>query len=387
MKEDKEDITMKKCPVCGETMRKVETLARKLNTANVVDDCAVKVNRADLTVYKCPACEHGAIDDFLDEEFYADFSVALGGDVNDEAAVNQRSRQFDSMIGFMAERSPDTDSFLEIGSGCGYLLKAAKRRFSYVLGIEPSKTEYEVSTKIAPECNIINDFFYSGLGIKDKFSAFMATMVFEHIPNVVDAIRYAYELLVEGGVGFITVPNGQRSFSGGCYFDIYPQHLHYFSVLSLAKLALNAGFEIVFVRESDARDYLEMMVRKGKRQHTDKFNERLSYDKRKFQEMLLPYQNISIWGASYAARSCVEFLDSQSIKHFFDVSGVKIGKYIAGFQKEIEKPDKDSVNENDLIVIMANEYTKDILASLRTFGYKGKAIGFDADGFIAELVV
>lgn len=378
---------MKRCPICGAEMKEVEILTGKLNTPNVVNDSTLKVNRADLTVYRCPVCEHGAIDNFLDEEFYYDFSVALGGEADDDAAVNQRSKQFEPMIDFMAEYSPNTDRLLEIGSGCGYLLNASKRKFMNALGVEPSKAEYDISTKVAPECDIINDFFNSGLEIKDKFSAFIATMVFEHIPDVVDAINYAHDLLVEDGVGFITVPNGQRAFLGGCYYDIYPQHLHYFSILSLSKLALTAGFEIIFVRESETRDYLEMMVRKRTLQFSSKFNKRLAFDKSRFQEMLLSYKNVSIWGASYVARSCMEFFDPKIIKHFYDVSSVKIGKYISEFPKVIEKPDKNSVNENDLIIIMANEYTKDILKSLGVFGYKGKVIGFDSDGYITELAI
>lgn len=273
---------MRKCPVCGAEMKEVEILTGKLNTANVVRDSAEKVNRADLTLYKCPECEHGAIDNFLSDEFYTDFSVALG-DIDNEAAVNQRSKQFDPIIDFMVQNSPNTDSILEIGSGCGYLLRAAKRKYINILGVEPSKIEYDISVNVAPDVKIINDFFSPELGLKGKFSAFVATMVFEHIPDVAAVMKYAYDLLINDGVGFITVPNGQRTFSGGCYYDIYPQHLHYFSIISLAKLAAGAGFEIVFVRESENKDYLEMLVKKTRREYFNNFTGRLDFDQKNYE--------------------------------------------------------------------------------------------------------
>lgn len=208
-------MSHKKCPVCGTEMKSIEILKNKLNTANVVEDWSIKVNRADLDIYKCPVCEHGAIDNFLDKEFYTDFSVALGGDIDNVAAINQRSKQFGPMIQFMSDNAPDTESLLEIGSGCGYLLNAAKNKFTKILGVEPSKVEYEISKQVASGCEVINDFFSSALNIKNRFSAFIATMVFEHIPDIGDAIRYAYDVLKDDGIGFITVPNGQRAFRGG----------------------------------------------------------------------------------------------------------------------------------------------------------------------------
>ena len=377
---------MKKCPICDSTMNEVQELKGKLNTANVVSSLEDKVNRTNLMIYKCPKCNHGVIDNFLDDEFYTDFSVALGDDI-DEAAVNQRSQKFDSMIEFLAEKSPNCDGIIEIGSGCGYLLNAAKKKFVRVLGVEPSKTEYDISVKVAPNCEIINDFFGSNLDINENFSAFIATMVFEHIPDVVDAMKYVYDLLIDGGVGFITVPNGQRAFRGGCYFDIYPQHLHYYNVISLSKLASVAGFEVVFVRESENKDYLEMLVRKTKLKYADDFLARLEMDKAELCNKVMSHKSVSIWGASYVARSCVEFFKPSMLKHLFDVSNIKIGKYIADFSLKIEYPTKESVNENDLIIIMANEYTGDVMKTLKNYRYKGDIIGFDSDGFLSELKI
>lgn len=155
--------------------------------------------------------------------------------------------------------------------------------------------------------------------------------------------------------------------------------------MSLTKLAVQTGFEVEFVRESETNDYLEMLVRKSKKELEGRFNDRLQVDKAKLKEYVAVYNNVSIWGASYVARSCVEFFEPEEIKHFYDVSEIKVGKYISDFFKVIEKPDKDSVNGNDLIIIMANEYTKDILASLKMFGYGGKIIGFDSAGYITEI--
>ncbi len=65
-----------------------------------------------------------------------------------------------------------------------------------------------------------------------------------------EAVRYAYDILNEGGVGLINVPNGQQIFEEGLYHQINWEHINYFTPYSLALLCNSAGFEILLL-ESD----------------------------------------------------------------------------------------------------------------------------------------
>lgn len=197
--EEKKMEDQMKCPICESGMVLKEILKDKRNTSNVVSDYFID-KRDDLKFYCCPVCGHGRINDILEDGFYQDFSVALVG-TDDEAANNYRASKYKPFIERLAKLAPDTDSILEIGSGCGYLLKAAKERFTKVLGVEPSETEYKVSKEIAPNCEIRNEFFTPSLKLEKNFSAFVATMVFEHLPDVRESMQYSFDVLKNGGGG------------------------------------------------------------------------------------------------------------------------------------------------------------------------------------------
>ncbi len=365
----------RKCPVCGAITSAYEVLPNKINTANVVRSFNANVNLVDLTFYHCDQCGHGFIDNFLDSEFYEDFSVAMIGlKEGDKPIVDSRAAEFERMIAMLKDVSDDMESLLEIGSGGGYLLLEAKKHYRTVMGVEPSKKETEVAR--AKGLNIINDFFSPSLNIKERFSAFISTMVFEHIPDVRESMLYAYELLKEGGAGVIQVPNGQRTFFGKVDFDVYPQHLHYFTPLSLAKLASGVGFEVVSVGTIHNANYIEMVVRKSVNKNS--FNLQKEDLISSLNKEINSYDKVALWGASYAARSLVNSIKAENIKHFFDMSRTKAGNFISGFPLIIEYPKDETVKDMELIVILASEYSKEIITILKEdFGYKGKIVYFD----------
>lgn len=362
------------CPICGNEMMMKEVLKNKRNTSNVVDDYKID-KRTDLKFYCCPVCGHGSINNVLDDGFYQDFSVALVG-TDDETINNYRASKYKPFIERLVQLAPDTDSIFEIGSGCGYLLKAAREKFNHVLGIEPSKKEYAVSKDIAPNCEVINNFFAPSLEIEGEYSAFVSTMAFEHIPNVRESMQYAFDLLKYGGVGLIQVPNGQRTANQGVYYEVYPQHLHYFTPLSLAKLATECRFDILSIEEDVHRNYLEIYVRKNTDNRVT-FAAKEDVERKYFENLFNEYRKVSIWGASYVARTALDFIDAYDILYFFDMSDIKAGNYISGFSKRIVVPDSSTVNENDLIIVFANEYIQDILKVMDKFAYKGAVLCYD----------
>ena len=361
------------CIICDNKMAICEVLKNKVNTPNVMKKF-MKADKYNITFYHCENCGHGYIENILPDSFYEEFTVALD-DKECNNQKNTRSAGFDRIINRLLEMTGnDNESILEIGSGRGYLLKQALERFRYGLGVEPSKAEAEVAKKM--DLNIIVDFFGRQNNIDRKFSSFVSTMVFEHLPNPKESILYVYELLKDGGSGVIQVPNAQRTYLKKVYFDIYPQHLHYYTPMSLTKLVMDAGFEVLSCEVTSDGNYLEIYVKKVIR--TKSFYEKLTSDKNFFEKNMSEYSCVGIWGASYASRSLVYIIDQTKIKYFFDVSSSKIGGYINDLDVQIEYPEISKVNECDLIIIMANEYTDEIIRNLKDrCAYKGEVIYFD----------
>lgn len=363
-----------KCPICNEEMNLKEILKGKTNTPNILVNNEKNIEKVNIPFYVCSNCRHGMIENILNDDFYQEFSVAQ----IEETTLSKDSTRlkiFDKTIEKLKELNKDDESIIEIGSGCGYFLKRASEKYKYALGIEPSKTEAEFSKNMG--LNIKNCYFSKDLNLEIKFSAFACTMVLEHIPSPKDVLIYAYEILKEKGVGVIQVPNAQRTQINSVYFDVYPQHLHYFTPLSLVKLVTDCGFEIISISEISDKNYLEIYIKKPQKIIT--FMNKENEDKKILNQTLNKYSSIGLWGASYAARSCVYLSENnKNIKYLFDMGKNKIGGFINGCDLKIEYPEVEKVKKCDLIFILANEYTQEIIKILKEiYKYQGDILIFD----------
>lgn len=362
-----------RCPVCNNRMLKKENLKEKTNTPNVLSEIGENVQGVDLQLYQCPYCGHGTIDNILSENFYEEFTVAID-DKQVFSDTNVRNARFEKFLTRLIEIGKNRNSLLEVGSGYGCLLKTAMDFYKNVVGVEPSKLEAEIAKKMG--LTIICDYFTSEIVFEKQFSAFISTMVFEHLPNPREAIKHIYDNLEYDGVGMIQVPNGQRAFSNGIYFDIYPQHLHYYTLLSLCKLVTDAGFDVLSLQETENRNYIEIYVKKPEKKYG--FCERAENDTEFITNKIKEHNVTAVWGASYAARSYMRFLPE--VHYIFDVSASKIGGFIVGSTVKIGYPEKKQVESCDLIIIMANEYTKEIEKSIHeNYKYNGEIVYFDQE--------
>lgn len=88
---------------------------------------------------------------------------------------------------------------LDVGSGSGAFFEFYHELgAAYILGIEPSKINCEISRKISPDVQVIN----AGLletDLKEEFDAVFAVMVFEHLADLSKAYEKIRSLLKKGG--------------------------------------------------------------------------------------------------------------------------------------------------------------------------------------------
>jgi len=138
---------------------------------------------------------------------------------------------------------------LEVGSGAGGLLDAAREAGWSVLGIEPNPN-------LAAECErrglrVLRGWFPDALGgERGSFEAIAMLDVLEHALDPVTLLRAARERLAAGGIVAIQVPNfdslilrleGERS------AVICHSHWNYFTCESLQRCAALAGLRALHV--------------------------------------------------------------------------------------------------------------------------------------------
>lgn len=233
---------------------------------------------------------------------------------------------------------------------------------------------------------IINSYFSRELNLEKEFSAFVSTQVFEHITVIREALEYAYDLLESGGVGLIEVPNGQKMYYEQSYYDVFTDHVNYFTPMSLCTLANQYGFEIISVSEEFNRNHMSLFLRKPYkelRQMTDV----ISDDADKLNEILGGYRRVSVWGAGAKARSFVQLIkDKTIVKHYWDINRLTWNQYLDGLYVPITEPNADEINDSDVILIFAAAFTDEIIYMLKTnYGYHGDVVRFDGEIALEKL--
>ena len=138
---------------------------------------------------------------------------------------------------------------LDIGCGPGWFLKTAKERGWQVRGIEPSRQAAAHARSLGIE--MVEGFFSArsapALG---TFDAVHLNNVLEHVPNPIEVLTLARDVLTPGGLLCVNVPNDftpfQRSAATALSLPEWwvapPHHLNYFDFDSLVALYERLGF-------------------------------------------------------------------------------------------------------------------------------------------------
>lgn len=183
------------------------------------------------------------------ENYYAEEKptfLAHAGEDQEWAILAQSDRleAFERILG------PGRRRLLDIGSGPGFFLKAARDRGWQVRGIEPSRQAAAHARGLGVE--VVEGFFGAeiapGLGLYD---AVHLNNVLEHVPDPIGLLIVARECLEPGGILCVNVPNDFSPLqiaaaAGGLqqWWIAPPHHLNYFDFTSLCDLFERLDFNI-----------------------------------------------------------------------------------------------------------------------------------------------
>ena len=352
-----------KCRICSSITNLYEAMPNSAQKVSKLYRQPIKAKGVELELFACPVCRHYQIQNFTSDDYYGDYIMTAS---HSPKMQELQKRQIEKLAALTQNKA----SFIEIGCGDGHFLSQAQLFFNKVLGIEPSKSFYQICIKKG--LRVINSYFTRDLVFKYKFSAFASRQVFEHLDNPLDVLTSIYNICENNAVGLIEVPNAQKMITENRYFDLFTDHINYFTPSSLSYLARKANFEIIALNESFNRDYLELYIRKKVNDSTLKLKRESNA---KFViSNLSNYKIISAWGAGAKAQSIMTYFGGNiRLKYLFDSDPHKEGKYIVNCKAKILKPSPEKILENDLIIIFAASYQDEIIDSLKNMGYK-KAI-------------
>lgn len=137
---------------------------------------------------------------------------------------------------------------LDIGCGLGYFLDAGVSRGWKVYGLDASGYAIDVCQSKG-HGNVQSGLFSASRYTKEQFDVITAFDVFEHVldPNVF--LRDAFSLLKDDGLLVLAVPNVRSM--GGRFLGkrwsqyIIPEHLNFFSTVTIKKILNKNGFSVI----------------------------------------------------------------------------------------------------------------------------------------------
>lgn len=212
-------------------------------------------------IFKCGNCKIQFMNPQYTAEYLADYYSTY---IRDESKIEDELIKAQTYCLSLVENYlPEKGKLLEIGSGNGYLLRAAKERGWRPTGHEiDCESAQKVSEKIGMEI-LCGDF--TELEINEKFEAVMMLHVLEHFKDPVSHLKKINSVIKKGGILFIALPNIQ-SRSGlvkfaleklkikrknvAAYYDT-DHHLWYYTPFTIRKFLEKNGFEILRIYSGD----------------------------------------------------------------------------------------------------------------------------------------
>lgn len=235
-KSESASLLERRCPVCGG------------------DEARPHWQKGDLRIVRCRGCKMVFVNPapagmatgaFYDTEA-ADYYLSPAKLESDYADV-----RFERELKLFREFCP-RGAVLDVGCGSGAFLFQLKRRWPgdyEILGTDVSGAplDYAESRSVPV---VRGGFLELDLGGR-VFDVVTFWAVLEHLAEPRQFLAKAHALLKPGGHCFALVPN-LRSLAmrwlGAKYRYVYPQHLNYFSAITLSRLAESVGFTLAATR-------------------------------------------------------------------------------------------------------------------------------------------
>lgn len=328
------------------------------------------VPRANISLQWNEDIQHLRITNYQEPSYYDEYFMTTSySDSMQEMQENQArklARLVESNFGVLPSKS-----LVEIGCGDGSFLMHAAKYFDEVLGVEPSRKFAAAAENKG--FRVLNEYVTrDSAPTSSRAHAFVSRQVFEHLPDPLDCLLGIRNLLSDGAIGLIEVPNGYAAFRKGNFFEFFPDHVNYYSVNSLVALASTAGFNVISCAESFGGDYLELWVRLDK--NHPKWVEKMNGMTTDIFASISAWvdfnaeKSVAIFGCGAKTLSIISKNPEYFSKQFtcvIDSDPNKQGKYIPNTSLLVESPSNTPNIKLDAILILALSYRDEIAKQLR----------------------
>lgn len=288
---------------------------------------------------------------------------------------------------------------LDIGSNDGTCLGYFKKKKMKVLGIDPAKKPSKIAN--GNGIKTINNFFNKkiAINIKKKYGQFdfiTSHNVLAHTDNIKEIFISIYDLLKDSAYFCFEIGYFKEVIKHNFFDTIYHEHLDYHHAKPLVSFLQKIGFSILDLSTNKIQGgtlRLLLQKRKIKVNKVEKFliNEKKFFKQidikkkiKNFKQSLLKLninimkevsKNKTIYAYGSPTKSSLLLIKSKLnkdiIKNSFEDNLLKCNKYIPGTDIKIVSTKKIKKNLDLIIIILAWNFSKEIVMKLKKMNIKG----------------
>jgi SAM-dependent methyltransferase len=322
---------------------------------------------------RCQKCDLYQLGDLsvVPEEYYEDYIMTT-------SFSKQINEYIDNLAKYIVDKYRLKNGLVyEVGCGDGIFCEYLIKHGADTIGVEPSTTFGKLAER--KNIKVIYDYFSEDLNIPEKgVDAIVSRAVFEHLKNPNKVLKAMHKFLKDDGIGMIEVPSFEKALKFDRYYDIFSDHVAYYTKQSLVNLISLNNFKVLEVFDSYNDEFIVIIFKKDNDNEEKKFVSKYEEYKKDFIEKINMFirdrKSVCMWGAGAKGLALLSMcnLNDSTIKFIVDSDINKIGKYSPGSHIEIFSPDVLKEKYVDVIIISAMAYEKEIRDYLKGINFAGE---------------
>ena len=196
-----------------------------------------------LAINRCQDCDHLQLTHAVDPEvIYKNYLYVSGT----SQTYTEYMKWYAAFVSEQFTRHPPS-TVLDIGCNDGSQLDAFAELGYDTYGVDPAENLYPVSTAKGHKvtCGFWDDETMAGLDIQ-QFDVVTSQNAFAHIPDPLSYLKLVEKILKPNGRMFISTSQADM-IQNGEFDTIYHEHISFYNVESMSKLAERAGLKLIDV--------------------------------------------------------------------------------------------------------------------------------------------
>lgn len=383
-----------RCAACGAANLEVvhEVRGVPINSCILIDDrrAAVDFPTGEIVLTFCHGCG------FMGNAAFEPERIRYGSGYEETQAFSPRFRAFaDDLAQRLVERHGLRGrEILEIGCGKGeFLALLCALGENRGIGIDPGYVPGRLDGPGVERMEVITDFYGPDYGHLTG-ELVLCRHTLEHIFDVrafVERTRRSAERR-RGAVVVFEVPDTGRVLREGAFWDIYYEHVSYFTPASLRRLFVMSGYDVEDVEVEYDDQYLVLTARPRRatpRPHPDPeevledyreveaFRARHAASVARWRSQLdrLRGRRPVLWGSGSKAVAWLTTLDvTDEIEYVVDINPNRHGKFLPGTGIEIVPPERLRSYRPEAVIVMNPIYREEIARDLSDLGLRSELL-------------